>query len=294
MGCKWGTGYLKLGETELASAGELREAISRIRPGEEAEFTLVSGGETKTVSLELAAIPDIIPEKLTPDQHPAPKADEDVEKNVAEDEEKKTGRITQTLAGHEHDLWAFVPEDYSPEKEYGLLVWLHPAGDTMEAAMLKAWKPICRERGIILLAPKAEQVAGWTPGESGFVKAAVESFLAKYSIDPQRVVLHSFATGAGLAQLIVGKERELFSGISLVAAPLMVVPPENRPEYRLQWNLISGEKDRVYPKVQQSQEALRKLRFPVTLRSMPNVGQSYPAENYLEELGRWIDSLDRI
>ncbi|GIS58724.1 MAG: hypothetical protein CM1200mP2_09490 [Planctomycetaceae bacterium] len=55
----------------------------------------------------------------------------------------KTGRFNQDLEGHDHSFWAYVPETYNPAHGYGLVVWIHPGSDTMEADIHDLWKPIC-------------------------------------------------------------------------------------------------------------------------------------------------------
>lgn len=287
VGLKLDDRIVRLNQIDVESASQLRDAVSRIRPEQEIKLTVSNGGKLREETLQLAAIPDFVPEKLPGVILPPSEAE-------AGKAAPQTGHFTETLEAHEHDLWAFVPDDYNPASQYGLLVWIHPAGDTMEAALLEKWKPICRQRGIILLAPKAEKLAGWTPGEVGFVKSAVESFTKRYAIDRERIVLHSFASGAPLAYHLAVKERELFRGISVAAAPLLSPPPENRPEYRLQWQLICGEKDPVHRLVQASAQRLRTMRYPVTFRSLPDVKHRYPDEANVEAIGLWIDALDRI
>ncbi len=291
IGLAPGDRILRYGDSNITDADELRDAVGRFRPGDELELTVLRGDERKNVTVKLEEIPAVVPETLPPIRPPQRKAKAD---DGDDADGEGTGRIAETMEGHEHDYWAFIPEDFHPDHEYALLVWIHPGGDTMEADMLEAWKPICRERGIILLGPKAEKVAGWTPNEAGFVKAAVESFLEKYPIDRSRVVMHSYATGGVFATQLVTQDPELFSGVSLAGAPLQTAPPENRPENRLQWYFICGENDRLHRFVELTVQVLTKLRFPVIMRSVPNAGRIYPDAPQLEELGRWIDSLDRI
>ncbi len=124
--------------------------------------------------------------------------------------------------------------------------------------MLKRWRQICRERGVILLAPKAGTAETWTPNEIGFIKAAVESFVERYAIDPQRIVLHGFDSGGVLAQQLAFKERELFPALCLAGAPLAIQPPENRPDFPLQWDFIYGADDPQNGKIEASIQRWRK------------------------------------
>lgn len=278
---------LQIGGTAVATAEELRDAVSRVRPEEDVALTILSGGKSQTTKVRLVAIPATVPKELRPEamEPPAEKAGEDA---------PQTGHFFKTLEEHEHDYWAFVPEDYNPAYNYGLMVWIHPDGDPMEATLLKLWKPICRERGIILLAPKANDGSQWSPLEAGFVKAAVEEFQANYSIDPERILLHSYSTGAAMASQLVFKERSLFRGLSLVAASSVSKAPENMPEFRLQVHLYCGEDDPRSQVMQLLSQMLQAARYPVTFHLLPGVKHRYVTEPEAEEIGRWIDALDRI
>ncbi len=281
-----GDRIIKLGDDPVDSASALRDAVSRLRPGDKAELTYQRDGESKMVDVELKKIPADIPAELLRSPIPLPP-----EKGA---DAEKTGRLAETLEAQGHDIWSFIPEDYNPDHEYALLVWIHPSGNTLEAEMLKHWKEICRERGIILLAPKAADGDKWTLNELGFIKEAVELFVQRYSIDRRRIVLHGFDSGGILAQQLAFKERELFPAICLAGVPLAMKPPENRPDVPLQWLFVSGADDPAREKVDASLEALETMRFPVSSRTVPGLGHEYPPQGAIDEIGRWIDSLDRI
>ncbi|TWU07084.1 Periplasmic serine endoprotease DegP precursor [Symmachiella macrocystis] len=285
-GLQRGDRITEFNDAPQSTAIELRDALSRARPGDKAVLTYLRKGESQTAEVELQKISAVIPAELPRSPIPLP-----AEKN---EDSEKTGRLAETLETHAHDLWAFVPDDYNPDYQYALLVWIHPSRNTMEADMLKRWKQICRERGVILLAPKAGTAETWTPNEIGFIKAAVESFVHRYSIDQERIVLHGFDSGAVLAQQLAFKERELFPAICLARAPLAVQPPENRPDFPLQWDFVYGADDPQSRKIEASIQALEKMRYPVSHRAVPGLGQEYPPEPAIEEVGRWIDALDRI
>jgi len=285
-GLQRGDRIIKFNDTPQNSAMELRDALSRARPGDKAVLTYQRNGAPNTVELELQTIPANVPAELPRSPIPLPP-----EKG---DAAEKTGRLAETLESHAHDLWSFIPDDYNPDYQYALLVWIHPSGNTMEAEMLKRWRQICRQRGVILLAPKAGTAEKWTPNEMGFIKAAVELFVQRYSIDRQRIVLHGFDSGGTLAQQLAFKERELFPALCLAGAPLAVQPPENRPDFPLQWDFVYGADDPQSRKIQASIEALEKMRYPVSHHSVPGLGHDYPPEPAIEAIGRWIDALDRI
>jgi serine protease Do len=205
----------------------------------------------------------------------------------------KTGRFEEEMPAHEHKFWAYVPEDYNPDHQYALVVWIHPGRDTMEADITKFWRPLCDEKGIILLAPKAKQPLAWNVDESEFVKDAVELMLSKYSIDKSRVMLHSMTTGGPFAYQLAFKERDLFHAACVVQTPLMAPPPDNEPEHRLQFLLYSFANDAQHKAVLNTATGLQGMKYPVTVRTIEDGKTEYP-ENYADEIARWLDALDRI
>lgn len=274
---------VKFNGKEIADAASLLDAVSRTRPKTKVTIGFLRGKNEMTASVELDAIPNTIPAELRPAPIPP-----------AEKAAKKTGRFTVKMPKHEREYWAYVPSDYNKAYKYGLMVWLHPAGDTMEAALIKEWKLLCDRSNIIILAPKADKLGGWTPNEAEFVKDAVDEFSDDYSIDPSRVFLHSFGDAGTFAFQLAFKYRELFRGICPVAAALRTRPVENSPEFRLQFHFVCGDGDPLNRPVQASVAGLRKLKFPVSSTTVKKTGHKYPGSETLREIARWADCLDRI
>ncbi|MGQ0633133.1 MAG: PDZ domain-containing protein [Planctomycetaceae bacterium] len=282
-----GDRIVRFNDQPVANAAALLDLVSRQQPGQQAQLALVAENRPRDVEATLGSLPDTVAEDVRPAAMRAR------EKELA-DKTLKVGRFSEKMPAHEHEYWAWVPEDYNPDHKYGLLVWLHPAGDTMEAAALKAWQTHCDERGLILLAPRAKQITGWTPEEAEFIKDAVEEFTAKYSIDRARIVLHAFGSSGPLAWLSAFKHRGLFHGLSVVAAPLAVPPPDNEPDFRLQIHLVSGDADPLHRAVTGTARLLREMKFPVVHTIIPGGGHKYPAAETVAEIAAWIDALDRI
>ena len=164
----------------------------------------------------------------------------------------------------------------------------------MEADIYDLWKPICEQRGLILVGPRAKELAGWNLNEAGFIEALVKEMQQKYNIDDQRIVLHGYSNGCRFAYHLAFKYRTLFRGVAASSEPLKVTPPENRPDLRLQFFLSCGDKDNLYRRVQQTRGRLAAMKFPVTLSTESGLGHEYPTLPVLDEIGRWIDLLDRI
>ena len=274
---------------DIADANQLRETVSRLRPKQTAELVIQRGEQTKIVEVTLTTIPNsILPELST---SPIPSGDESNDKN---EDAAKTGRFVVEQTEERPAYWAYVPDDYNLSYEYGLMVWTHPNNDTMEAELYEQWKSICDRRAIIILAPKASELAGFNPNEGEAVKRLVEQFQEDYSIDSNRIFLHSFSTGGKFATHMAFKYRELFRGLALAGAPLAGRPPENKPQFRLQFHFVCGKKDLLNRLVSGAVAALKRLKYPVSYSAVDDLAHKYPPEEPTEQIGRWADELDRI
>ena len=297
-GLKAADQILQAGDQAVTDSLSLRDRISRARPGDAVTLSVKTGtAEPRTVTLKLGSFPDLVPAELDPAFiAPPAKPKDDQDQPAAEGAPKKptTGLITETFPGHDQDYWAYIPQDYNPAGQYGLIVWLHPTGDTHEAAVLKAWKAHCEERGIILLAPKAKSPMGWTANEAEFIKELTEDFLKKYSIDKRRVALHGMGASGGLAYALAFQERAIYRAALVIQTVLRLPPPDNEPDFQLQLFLVGLEQDPLHKGVKANSEALRKLKFPVVYRQLPGDATEYPAEAAVAEFARWLDVLDRI
>ena len=281
-----GDRVVQLDDKAVADAAGLFDLISRRRVGDEVKVHVDRGGGKRTLTAKLAVVPSQVPAVLESDVIVAP--------DPKPADLPKTGRFNQDLEGHDHSFWAYVPETYNPAHGYGLVVWIHPGSDTMEADIHDLWKPICDERGLILVGPRAKNIAGWSLNEAGFIEALVQEMQQKYRIDSRRVVLHSYSDGCRFSFHLAFKYRSLFRGVAASSEPLKVAPPENRPDLRLQFFLSCGDKDNLHRLVLRTRTRLAAMKFPVVLTTVPGEGHSYPPIPVLDAIARWIDMLDRI
>ena len=281
-----GDRVVQLDDKAVADAAGLFDVISRRRVGDEVKVHVDRGGAKRTLTAKLAVVPSQVPAVLESDVIVAP--------DPKPADLPKTGRFNQDLEGHDHSFWAYVPETYNPAHGYGLVVWIHPGSDTMEADIHDLWKPICDERGLILVGPRAKNIAGWSLNEAGFIEALVQEMQQKYRIDSRRVVLHSYSDGCRFSFHLAFKYRSLFRGVAASSEPLRLAPPENRPDLRLQFFLSCGDKDNLHRLVQRTRTRLAAMKFPVVLTTVPGEGHSYPPIPVLDAIARWIDMLDRI
>jgi serine protease Do len=275
--------------------------------------------------MTVTAIPDAVPERLPP--FPIPARASDKQKTSL-----KTGQFLDTDNATQRAYWAFVPEDYNPAFDYGLLVWIAPAGAPMEGELLSAWKAECEQRGLIrmalsygssgtrycvvhdpatticcgrhvsrqchsgliLFAPRAERARGWLPDDAEVIYGMVERLRERYAIDANRIVVHGYSDGGMLAAHLAFKHRELFRGLILASSAPRMVVPENRPGLRFQVLFVCGDKEEVATSVEQTAEGLRRVKYPVSLIRFESTTARYPPGATVQAAARWCDMLDRM
>ncbi len=152
----------------------------------------------------------------------------------------------QMLTGYQESSYQSIryglykPDGYTPEKAYPLIVYLHGSRDTVSRDM--SWyQPGLQERTpCFVLTPKCENPdQGWgNTWEAGHTIATaatlklVDSLMAAYSIDPQRLYLYGISMGGFGVFSIVAKERGKFAAAYAVcggsdwkAAPQLLDTP---------------------------------------------------------------------
>jgi S1-C subfamily serine protease/predicted esterase len=285
-------------------------------PGLELKFevTRKEGKKTETLTIKLAELPDTVPDKLPeiasakkalakpklggPPMPPMPKDDGEKKEEKKDDKKKpETGLLKRTNAAADHSYWVYVPDDYDPNISYALVVWLHPIGKSKDKDVddfTDAWDSFCKDNHIIMVGPKAENETGWIPSESDFIQEAVKAVMDTYTIDRRRVVAHGMGLGGQLAYYLGFHSRTLVRGVATSGAALTGAPKEKVPNQPLSFFLVAGGKDPLKDAIKETKTKLIEYKYSVIHRELPKLGHEYLDVPTLEELVRWIDSLDQI
>ncbi len=288
---------------------QLVAALELFRPGMDIrlEVKRKAGGKTETLTVKLAEPPDVVPGSL-PETSSAKKAltrpgEKPPAKPAAAKEKEKpeTGLQKKTTEAGDGTYWVYVPDNYDPNQSCSVLVWLHPLGKNKERDIedfVSSWSNYCDEHNIILVCPQSENPRGWTPGEGDFVQQVVRGVVGSYTVDQRRIVMHGMGVGGEMAFYLGFHGRALVRGVATVGAHLGSDAREKVPGQPLSFFLVVGGKDPVKPAVAETREKLRKLKYPVIEREVTNMGHEYidgkAGVPTLEELVRWIDTLDRM
>jgi S1-C subfamily serine protease len=292
---------------------QLLGLLELARPGQEltVEVKRKGGGKTEKLKVKLGELPDLVPAKLPEEStakkalvKPGVKADKGKGKAPAPAPAKKpeTGLMKKTTPAADHTYWVYVPDTYDPNISYAVVVWLHPAGKNKERDIedfASSWTNFCDDNNIILICPQSDNARGtWTPGETAFVNQAIGSVSATYTVDRRRIVAHGMGVGGEMATYLGFQMRATIRGVATVAAHMGSNPREKVPNQPLSFFLVVGGKDPLKAQVAATKEKLAKYKYPVILREVSNMGHEYidgkAGVPTLEELVRWIDSLDRM
>lgn len=196
------------------------------------------------------------------------------------------------------DYSLYVPESYSPSREWPLIVCLHGAhgrGDHF----IWSWLRPAKSRGYMLLAPKSLDVT-WSilrPGRDvRSVEAMLEEVCGEYAVDRSRVYLSGLSDGGTFTYLLGLARHELFAGIAPVAGDLHGMADDmllrgqgqNVPIY-----IVHGAHDHIFP-VESAREGhaiLTRMGYRVQYEELPDWGHSYCSEANEGLVMPWFDSL---
>ena len=277
-----------LNGADVSGPTELLQSLTTLQPDASVSLSIERGDVTESVDIKLTAANNLVPEELPAAVVPAA-ADA-----AADEDAPKTGHFTGKLEGYDQEYWAFVPDSYRPDIDWSLLIWTHPRGSTMEATIFREWKSICEHRGIILLGPKAAKLQGWQANEAEYVTDLLKDFRERYTIAPDRIAIHAFSNAGPFAASVAYRAEGQIRGIALAGSPLRRSPPEHTPDFLVKFHLIFGERDPVLPFVERMAKSLEAMKFPTTVRRIPDHAHRYPPSDAVEEIARWVDSLDRL
>ncbi len=300
---------------EIANADQLSSAVRLLRPGTSAKAVIERGGTRRTIKVKLIADIETVPRDLpafrassnaaSKNKSQKSATEKNGDKSAEKDEEKKPTAEKKPRTGLFHDAlpgdsaptyWAYVPESYSPRDAWGLVVWIAPARDSMEATILARWQTLCEERRLILLAPLPAETSGFNPNDLVGSRQVIDHFVQTYRVDRNRIVAHSFAMGGRFAAAFAFENREQIRGLALASSLLSAPPPESHPNFPFRFFLSYPDIGAARERFRGISKVLREMKYAVTLQTTNAAGRAviYPDADAIAELARWIDSLDRI
>lgn len=282
-GLQRGDRVIEFNGDPIESAAEIALLLSATEPGQTVEFTVTRGEQAVHLSVKLQPFPDGDGATNLPPQ-PIPQGNRP--------EEIKIGRFNQQLPGSDRSFWVHVPQTYVPGRALGLLVWVHPAGETREAEMMRLFGELSQERGIILVGPRAEDLSGWSETDEQHLRDVVQWVREQYSVDPTRIAIMGLKDSGTFATGMAFQDRDLFRGLIAFESPLRMPPPDNDPDHRLLIAMVGAPQTRQRERIEKSVELLRSQKFPTALIDAEE--EATFSIDLVNSLVQWLDTLDRL
>lgn len=202
----------------------------------------------------------------------------------------------RTGAHHEYSL--YVPEYYTPQRSWPLIVCLH-GGYGHGNEYIWTWLRPAKSRGYLLLSPKSIGPT-WSvlnpPLDTRSILAMLEDVCTTYSVDRQRVYLTGLSDGGIFVYLLGLAHSRLFAGIAPIAGELhpMTDPMlRNKQGRETPLLIIHGAKDFIFPvaSVRSGQDLLKKIGYNVTYHELPDWGHAYTYRINETLVLPWFESL---
>jgi phospholipase/carboxylesterase len=184
----------------------------------------------------------------------------------------------------------YVPEYYTPDREWPLVVALH-GGSGNGRNFLWSWLRDARSFGAILVAPTA---TGPTPGKSTWALMGedtdtpnllriVDFVRARWNVDPRKMLMTGMSDGGTFCYVSGLDGASPFTHLAPVSAtfhPLMAELADADRLRGLPIHIVHGRLDWMFPVqvARQTQQALSAAGAKVTYRELDDLSHAYPRE----------------
>ena len=211
-------------------------------------------------------------------------------------ERDDTGVIHLGEPGERGGVSIYVPEYYSPDREWPLVVALH-GGAGNGRSFLWSWLRDARSHGAILVAPTAIgqtwALTGPDPDTPNLARI-VDMVRERWTLDPKRLLLTGMSDGGTFSYVSGLEPVSPFTHLAPAAAafhPMLARMADPERLRGLPIHITHGALDWMFP-VEMAREAERALRAAgaaVTYVELPDLAHTYPRELNPQILA-WLDA----
>ena len=214
------------------------------------------------------------------------------------DADAPVGVIHRRRPDPQADYSLYVPESYTPSREWPLIVCLHGAygrGDHF----LWSWLRPARSRGYMVLAPKSLDVT-WSilqpERDARSVSAMLDEVCGEYAVDRSRVFLTGLSDGGTYTYLLGLGRPELFAGIVPVAGDfhgMMDDMLRRKQGQNLPIHIVHGVEDHIFPveTIRSGHALLTRLGYNARYEELPDWGHSYCSHVNERLVMPWFEGL---
>ena len=209
-----------------------------------------------------------------------------------------TGVIHRRRKSPLADYSLYVPESYTPDRSWPLIVCLHGAygrGDHF----IWSWLRPAKSRGYMLLAPKSVDVT-WSilqpERDARSVLGMLEEVCAEYAIDRSRIFISGLSDGGTYTYLLGLSRPEIFAGIAPIAGDMHGMMDEMLREEQginLPIYIVHGAHDHIFPvaTIRSGHALLTRLGYKAEYEELPDWGHSNRSEVHDQLVMPWFESL---
>lgn len=185
----------------------------------------------------------------------------------------------------------YVPKSIEKGASPGMVFTLHGHGGNPES-MLQWGRAVAEHRGDVWVAYRGPEKAG--PGygynagtpEKDIVDVANYA-IATYKVDAKRVVLHGFSAGGAMSCLVAPKNKAIFAGFIICAAP--DIPGGRGGDAKgLRAVVFLGTTDPNFALAPEAKKAVEKYAPNVAFREVTGLGHTLPDPIYFNDAVNFI------
>jgi phospholipase/carboxylesterase len=196
--------------------------------------------------------------------------------------------------GERGGFWLYVPEHYTPDRNWPLVMALHGGSGTGHQ-FLWSWLRDARSRGAILVAPSSLGPTWALSGEdedTPNLHRMLDFIRSNWSVDPARMLLTGMSDGGTFTYVSGLQEAAPFTHLAPISAafhPLLFAMIDATRLSNLPVHITHGALDWMFP-VTMAREAASTLKAAgadVTLRELADLSHTYPREINAELLD-WL------
>jgi phospholipase/carboxylesterase len=182
-------------------------------------------------------------------------------------------------------FWLYVPEHYSPDRRWPLVMALH-GGSGTGRQFLWSWLRDARSRGAILIAPTSVQGTWSLMGsdvDTPNILRILEFVRSGWTIDPARLLLTGMSDGGTFTYVSGLEGGSPFTHLAPVSAafhPLLAQMVDVQRTRGLPIHIVHGALDWMFPAsmAREAQRALSAAGADVTYREIDDLSHTYPRE----------------
>ena len=104
-------------------------------------------------------------------------------------------------------------------------------------------QPALQSLGAVIIAPDASTAGGWSEGDEARVMWLAKEILARYPIDPAKVLMTGYSAGGAQTWLIANRNQDFFTAV----IPMSARPRQGLGPWRVPVNVIHSSADELTP-----------------------------------------------